>query len=65
MNTEKMNSHIHALQEKHDTLDKQIAHMEQIGSYEDADISHLKKLRLSLSDEILVTQGELLSHPRS
>lgn len=52
MNTEKMKHHIAALKEKHHKLDKQIELMESIGSFDDADLQHLKKEKLRIKDEI-------------
>lgn len=55
MNTEKMKHHIAALKEKHHKLDKQIEVMESAGHFtpaKEADITHLKKEKLRIKDEL-------------
>lgn len=59
MTREKLIHHIESLREKHEVLDKQIDLMEQNGHYEDADLHHLKKKRLSLKDEMEQTSQKL------
>lgn len=49
---EKLNNHIHTLEERFNKLDQQIKMMESVGSFEDLDIHHLKKQRLALMNEI-------------
>jgi len=48
---EKLERHMHALQEKHDILDKEIrdAYMDNVG---DLEIEKMKKQKLRLKDEI-------------
>jgi hypothetical protein len=48
---EKVERHMHALQEKHDILDKEIkdAYMDNVG---DLEIEKMKKQKLKLRDEI-------------
>jgi hypothetical protein len=48
---EKIERHMHALQEKHDILDKEIrdAYMDNVG---DLEIEKMKKQKLRLKDEI-------------
>jgi len=48
---EKIERHMHALQEKHDILDKEIkdAYMDNVG---DLEIEKMKKKKLRLKDEI-------------
>jgi len=48
---EKVERHMHALQEKHDILDKEIkdAYMDNVG---DLEIEKMKKQKLRLKDEI-------------
>ena len=48
---EKIERHMHALQEKHDILDKEIkdAYMDNVG---DVEVEKMKKQKLRLRDEI-------------
>jgi hypothetical protein len=48
---EKIERHMHALQEKHDILDKEIkdAYMDNVG---DLEIEKMKKQKLKMKDEI-------------
>jgi uncharacterized protein YdcH (DUF465 family) len=48
---EKIERHMHALQEKHDILDKEIkdAYMDNVG---DLEVEKMKKQKLKLRDEI-------------
>jgi hypothetical protein len=48
----KVSHHIAALQDRHRKLDEQISMMERNNSFDDVDISYLKKQRLLLKDEI-------------
>jgi len=58
---EKLNHHINHLQEKHAVLDRQIDLMESNGHFEDADITHLKKKRLAINDEINLVKSQIVN----
>lgn len=52
MNPEKVEHHISHLEEKLETLKKQVDQLERTGVYEDKEIHRLKKEKLHLKDEI-------------
>lgn len=52
MNPEKVLHHVSHLEEKLDTLKKQVAELERTGIYDDKEIHLLKKQKLLLKDEI-------------
>lgn len=56
MRKEKLISHITHLEEKHRAVDERIVQMESSGHFDDAELSALKKHRLSIKDEIATAQ---------